>query len=179
MVQTSELPTPRVSSRQCCSDQKVSDDDFQNITYLRYSYARDYTFRRWMATWLPRSIDSTQYQSAMVLNLLSWYWCSSTTQAIATVGLDQYANMLKDADAELLDHKNAMKYAAVLGWQIARLRFQFSPQMVVLQCAQRTVPYSRASSWVGTSDQEHSTNTLKWLKMLSPTKDFNKAKKNG
>ena len=41
---------------------------------------------------------------------------------------------------------------------------------------QRTVPYSHAASWVGTKEQEPSTNTLKCPKMLSQQKDFNKAK---
>ena len=52
---------------------------------------------------------------------VKWFWSStifgidagSNNPAIATVGLDQYANMLKDADAELLDQgKRYEKYAA-------------------------------------------------------------------
>ena len=50
---------------------------------------------------------STYLESISPVNGSVFYYlgidAGSNNPAIATVGLDQYANMLKDADAELLD----------------------------------------------------------------------------
>ena len=87
--------------------------------------------------------------------------------------MDQYANMLKDANAELLIKENAMKnmQQRKLGWQIARLRFQLS-QNGGAPMLQRTVPYSRAASWVGilTVNRNILPNTFEMSKDI--LKDF-------
>ena len=87
--------------------QKVSDDDFQNITYFSdTAAARDYDISG--GGWAPDYQDpSTYLESISPVNGSVFYYlgidAGSNNPAIATVGLDQYANMLKDADAELLD----------------------------------------------------------------------------
>ena len=164
--------------------QKVSDDDFQNITYFSdTAAARDYDISG--GGWAPDYQDpSTYLESISPVNGSVFYYlgidAGSNNPAIATVGLDQYANMLKDADAELLDQaKRYEKYAAAQAWLTDSSITLPTVSNGGAPMLQRTVPYSRAASWVGTKEQEHSTNTLKCLKMLSLQKTLTRPKKNG
>lgn len=161
--------------------QKVSDDDFQNITYFSdNAAARDYDISG--GGWQPDYQDpSTYLESISPVNGSVFYYlgidAGSNNPAIATVGLDQYANMLKDADAELLDQgKRYEKYAAAQAWltdssiTLPTVSNGGSPML------QRTVPYSRAASWVGTKGTGTFYKYLEMSKDVVTTKDFNKAK---
>ncbi len=161
--------------------QKVSDDDFQNITYFSdTAAARDYDISG--GGWAPDYQDpSTYLESISPVNGSVFYYlgidAGSNNPAIATVGLDQYANMLKDADAELLDQgKRYEKYAAAQAWltdssiTLPTVSNGGSPML------QRTVPYSRAASWVGTKGTGTFYKYLEMSKDVVTTKDFNKAK---
>ena len=161
--------------------QKVSDDDFQNITYFSdTAAARDYDISG--GGWQPDYQDpSTYLESISPVNGSVFYYlgidAGSNNPAIAAVGLDQYANMLKDADAELLDQaKRYEKYAAAQAWltdssiTLPTVSNGGSPML------QRTVPYSRAASWVGTKGTGTFYKYLEMSKDVVTTKDFNKAK---
>ena len=101
----------------------------------------------------------------------------SHNPAIATVGLDQYANMLKDADAELLDQgKRYEKYAAAQAWLTDSSITLPTVSNGGAPMLQRTVPYSRAASWVGTKGTGTFYKYLEMSKDVVTTKDFNKAK---
>ena len=84
---------------------------------------------------------------------------------------------VKDADAELLDQaKRYEKYAAAQAWltdssiTLPTVSNGGSPML------QRTVPYSRAASWVGTKGTGTFYKYLEMSKDVVTTKDFNKAK---
>ena len=80
--------------------QKVSDDDFQNITYFSdTAAARDYDISG--GGWAPDYQDPSTYLESIspVNGSVSYYFgidAGTNNPAIAAVGLDQYANMLKD-----------------------------------------------------------------------------------
>ena len=161
--------------------QKVSDDDFQNITYFSdTAAARDYDISG--GGWAPDYQDpSTYLESISPVNGSVFYYlgidAGSNNPAIATVGLDQYANMLKDADAELLDQaKRYEKYAAAQAWLTDSSITLPTVSNGGAPMLQRTVPYSRASSWVGTKGTGTFYKYLEMSKDVVTTKDFNKAK---
>ena len=161
--------------------QKVSDDDFQNITYFsNTAAARDYDISG--GGWAPDYQDpSTYLESISPVNGSVFYYlgidAGSNNPAIATVGLDQYANMLKDADAELLDQaKRYEKYAAAQAWLTDSSITLPTVSNGGAPMLQRTVPYSRASSWVGTKGTGTFYKYLEMSKDVVTTKDFNKAK---
>ena len=161
--------------------QKVSDDDFQNITYFSdTAAARDYDISG--GGWQPDYQDpSTYLESISPVNGSVFYYlgidAGSNNPAIATVGLDQYANMLKDADAELLDQaKRYEKYAAAQAWLTDSSITLPTVSNGGAPMLQRTVPYSRASSWVGTKGTGTFYKYLEMSKDVVTTKDFNKAK---
>ena len=161
--------------------QKVSDDDFQNITYFSdTAAARDYDISG--GGWQPDYQDpSTYLESISPVNGSVFYYlgidAGSNNPAIAAVGLDQYANMLKDADAELLDQaKRYEKYAAAQAWLTDSSITLPTVSNGGAPMLQRTVPYSRASSWVGTKGTGTFYKYLEMSKDVVTTKDFNKAK---
>ena len=161
--------------------QKVSDDDFQNITYFsNTAAARDYDISG--GGWAPDYQDpSTYLESISPVNGSVFYYlgidAGSNNPAIATVGLDQYANMLKDADAELLDQaKRYEKYAAAQAWLTDSSITLPTVSNGGAPMLQRTVPYSRAASWVGTKGTGTFYKYLEMSKDVVTTKDFNKAK---
>ena len=161
--------------------QKVSDDDFQNITYFSdTAAARDYDISG--GGWQPDYQDpSTYLESISPVNGSVFYYlgidAGSNNPAIATVGLDQYANMLKDADAELLDQaKRYEKYAAAQAWLTDSSITLPTVSNGGAPMLQRTVPYSRAASWVGTKGTGTFYKYLEMSKDVVTTKDFNKAK---
>lgn len=161
--------------------QKVSDDDFQNITYFSdTAAARDYDISG--GGWAPDYQDpSTYLESISPVNGSVFYYlgidAGSNNPAIATVGLDQYANMLKDADAELLDQaKRYEKYAAAQAWLTDSSITLPTVSNGGAPMLQRTVPYSRAASWVGTKGTGTFYKYLEMSKDVVTTKDFNKAK---
>ena len=84
--------------------------------------------------------------------------------------------MLKDADAELLDQAKPMKICSSKAWltdsaiTLPTVSNGGSPML------QRTVPYSRAASWVGTKGTGTFYKYLEMSKDVVTTKDFNKAK---
>ena len=161
--------------------QKVSDDDFQNITYFSdTAAARDYDISG--GGWAPDYQDpSTYLESISPVNGSVFYYlgidAGSNNPAIATVGLDQYANMLKDADAELFDQaKRYEKYAAAQAWLTDSSITLPTVSNGGAPMLQRTVPYSRAASWVGTKGTGTFYKYLEMSKDVVTTKDFNKAK---
>ena len=161
--------------------QKVSDDDFQNITYFSdTAAARDYDISG--GGWQPDYQDpSTYLESISPVNGSVFYYlgidAGSNNPAIAAVGLDQYANMLKDADAELLDQaKRYEKYAAAQAWLTDSSITLPTVSNGGAPMLQRTVPYSRASSWVGTKGTGTFYKYFEMSKDVVTTKDFNKAK---
>ena len=161
--------------------QKVSDDDFQNITYFSdTAAARDYDISG--GGWQPDYQDpSTYLESISPVNGSVFYYlgidAGSNNPAIAAVGLDQYANMLKDADAELLDQgKRYEKYAAAQAWLTDSSITLPTVSNGGAPMLQRTVPYSRAASWVGTKGTGTFYKYLEMSKDVVTTKDFNKAK---
>ena len=161
--------------------QKVSDDDFQNITYFSdNAAARDYDISG--GGWQPDYQDPSTYLESIspVNGSVSYYLgidAGSNNPAIAAVGLDQYANMLKDADAELLDQaKRYEKYAAAQAWLTDSSITLPTVSNGGAPMLQRTVPYSRASSWVGTKGTGSNYKYLKLTDDVVTTKEFDKAK---
>ena len=101
-----------------------------------------------------------------------------TTQPLQQLVLDQYANMLKDADAELLDQaKRYEKYAAAQAWLTDSSITLPTVSNGGAPMLQRTVP-AQPCGFMGWYKRNRNILQIPWkcLKMLSQQKDFNKAK---
>ncbi|MBS5754223.1 MAG: peptide ABC transporter substrate-binding protein [Streptococcus parasanguinis] len=162
--------------------QKVSDDDFQNITYFSdTAAARDYDISG--GGWAPDYQDPSTYLESIspVNGSVSYYLgidAGSNNPAIATVGLDQYANMLKDADAELLDQaKRYEKYAAAQAWLTDSSLLMPTASSGGSPVVSNVVPFSKPYSQVGIKGDPYIFKGMKLQKDIVTTKEYEEALK--
>lgn len=155
--------------------QKLSDDDFNNITYFTDTAAdKDYDLAG--GGWVPDYQDpSTYLESLSPVNGSVVYYlgvdAGSASPSIAAVDFGKYGDLLKEADAEVLDQvKRYEKYAVAQAWLTDSSLILPTVSNGGTPMLQRTVPYTRAASWVGTKGS--GTN----YKYLELTKDVIKAK---
>ena len=135
--------------------QKLSDDDFNNITYFTDTAAeKDYDLAG--GGWVPDYQDpSTYLESLSPVNGSVFYYlgvdAGSNSPAITAVDFGKYAELLKDANAEVSDQAvRYEKYAAAQAWLTDSSLILPTVSNGGTPMLQRTVPYSRAASWVGT-----------------------------
>lgn len=162
--------------------QQLSEDEFNNATYFATTAAqKDYDFT--MNGWAPDYQDPSTYLDTLRVdnggNLQNIGFEPGQDNALlATLGLDTYTNQLKEADAETSNVVNRYeKYATAEAWLIDNgIIIPMMSQGGVASVA-RTVPFSRANSWIGSKG---STSNYKYLQLqeeIVTTKQYDEATK--
>ena len=161
--------------------QKLSDDDFNNITYFTDTAAdKDYDLAG--GGWVPDYQDpSTYLESLSPVNGSIVYYlgvdAGSASPSIAAVDFGKYGDLLKDADAEVLDQaKRYEKYAVAQAWLTDSSLILPTVSNGGTPMLQRTVPYTRAASWVGTKGSGTNYKYLELTKDVIKAKDYEASK---
>ena len=161
--------------------QKLSDDDFNNITYFTDTAAeKDYDLAG--GGWVPDYQDpSTYLESLSPVNGSVFYYlgvdAGSNSPAISAVDFGKYAELLKDANAEVSDQAvRYEKYAAAQAWLTDSSLILPTVSNGGTPMLQRTVPYSRAASWVGTKGTGTNYKYLELSEEVIKTKDYDASK---
>ena len=161
--------------------QKLSDDDFNNITYFTDTAAeKDYDLAG--GGWVPDYQDpSTYLESLSPVNGSVFYYlgvdAGSNSPAIPAVDFGKYAELLKDANAEVNDQAvRYEKYAAAQAWLTDSSLILPTASNGGTPMLQRTVPYSRAASWVGTKGTGTNYKYLELSEEVIKTKDYDASK---
>ena len=161
--------------------QKLSDDDFNNITYFTDTAAeKDYDLAG--GGWAPDYQDpSTYLESLSPVNGSVFYYlgvdAGSNSPAITAVDFGKYAELLKDANAEVSDQAlRYEKYAAAQAWLTDSSLILPTVSNGGTPMLQRTVPYSRAASWVGTKGTGTNYKYLELSEEVIKTKDYDASK---
>ena len=161
--------------------QKLSDDDFNNITYFTDTAAdKDYDLAG--GGWVPDYQDpSTYLESLSPVNGSVVYYlgvdAGSASPSIAAVDFGKYGDLLKEADAEVLDQaKRYEKYAVAQAWLTDSSLILPTVSNGGTPMLQRTVPYTRAASWVGTKGSGTNYKYLELTKDVIKTKDYEASK---
>ena len=161
--------------------QKLSDDDFNNITYFTDTAAdKDYDLAG--GGWVPDYQDpSTYLESLSPVNGSIVYYlgvdAGSASPSIAAVDFGKYGDLLKEADAEVLDQaKRYEKYAVAQAWLTDSSLILPTVSNGGTPMLQRTVPYTRAASWVGTKGSGTNYKYLELTKDVIKAKDYEASK---
>ena len=161
--------------------QKLSDDDFNNITYFTDTAAeKDYDLAG--GGWVPDYQDpSTYLESLSPVNGSVFYYlgvdAGSNSPSITAVDFGKYAELLKDANAEVSDQAvRYEKYAAAQAWLTDSSLILPTVSNGGTPMLQRTVPYSRAASWVGTKGTGTNYKYLELSEEVIKTKDYDASK---
>ena len=161
--------------------QKLSDDDFNNITYFTDTAAeKDYDLAG--GGWVPDYQDpSTYLESLSPVNGSVFYYlgvnAGSNSPSITAVDFGKYAELLKDANAEVNDQAvRYEKYAAAQAWLTDSSLILPTVSNGGTPMLQRTVPYSRAASWVGTKGTGTNYKYLELSEEVIKTKDYDASK---
>ena len=161
--------------------QKLSDDDFNNITYFTDTAAdKDYDLAG--GGWVPDYQDpSTYLESLSPVNGSVVYYlgvdAGSASPSVATVDFGKYGDLLKEADAEVLDQvKRYEKYAVAQAWLTDSSLILPTVSNGGTPMLQRTVPYTRAASWVGTKGSGTNYKYLELTKDVIKAKDYEASK---
>ena len=161
--------------------QKLSDDDFNNITYFTDTAAdKDYDLAG--GGWVPDYQDpSTYLESLSPVNGSVVYYlgvdAGSASPSIAAVDFGKYGDLLKEADAEVLDQaKRYEKYAVAQAWLTDSSLILPTVSNGGTPMLQRTVPYTRAASWVGTKGSGTNYKYLELTKDVIKAKDYEASK---
>ena len=161
--------------------QKLSDDDFNNITYFTDTAAdKDYDLAS--GGWVPDYQDpSTYLESLSPVNGSVVYYlgvdAGSASPSIAAVDFGKYGDLLKEADAEVLDQaKRYEKYAVAQAWLTDSSLILPTVSNGGTPMLQRTVPYTRAASWVGTKGSGTNYKYLELTKDVIKAKDYEASK---
>ena len=161
--------------------QKLSDDDFNNITYFTDTAAeKDYDLAG--GGWVPDYQDPSTYLESLspVSGSVFYYLgvdAGSNSPAITAVDFGKYAELLKDANAEVSDQAvRYEKYAAAQAWLTDSSLILPTVSNGGTPMLQRTVPYSRAASWVGTKGTGTNYKYLELSEEVIKTKDYDASK---
>ena len=161
--------------------QKLSDADFNNITYFTDTAAdKDYDLAG--GGWVPDYQDpSTYLESLSPVNGSVVYYlgvdAGSASPSVAAVDFGKYGDLLKEADAEVLDQvKRYEKYAVAQAWLTDSSLILPTVSNGGTPMLQRTVPYTRAASWVGTKGSGTNYKYLELTKDVIKAKDYEASK---
>ena len=161
--------------------QKLSDDDFNNITYFTDTAAeKDYDLAG--GGWVPDYQDPSTYLESLspVSGSVFYYLgvdAGSNSPSITAVDFGKYAELLKDANAEVSDQAvRYEKYAAAQAWLTDSSLILPTVSNGGTPMLQRTVPYSRAASWVGTKGTGTNYKYLELSEEVIKTKDYDASK---
>ncbi|WP_241209400.1 ABC transporter substrate-binding protein, partial [Streptococcus sp. DD11] len=162
--------------------QKMSSDDYNNITYFANSAAqKDYDLAE--GGWIGDYQDPSTYLDVLNIksgaNLKSFGFDPGQDNAkLKELGLDAYTKMLEEANAETSNVQNRYeKYAEAEAWLLDNGLIMPTVSQGAAPSVTKIVPFSRTYSAVGIKGSSYNFKLTKLQSDVVTTKDYEEAKK--
>ena len=161
--------------------QQLSTDDFNNVAFLAPTAAdRDYdlNFDGWVGDYQDPSTYLNPFNAEDGFYLKIFGLDAQEDKAkIASLGLDTYTKMLKDADSENKDvAKRYEKYAEAQAWMIDNSLIMSAMSSGGTASVTKVTPFTRGYSLVGIKGDGNNYKYMKLQKDTVTTKQFEEAK---
>ena len=161
--------------------QQLSTDDFNNIAFLAPTPAdRDYdlNFDGWVGDYQDPSTYLNPFNAEDGFYLKIFGLDAKEDKAkIASLGLDTYTKMLKDADSENKDvAKRYEKYAEAQAWMIDNSLLMSAMSNGGTASVTKVTPFTRGYSLVGIKGDGNNYKYMKLQKDTVTTKQYEEAK---
>ena len=161
--------------------QQLSTDDFNNVAFLAPTPAdRDYdlNFDGWVGDYQDPSTYLNPFNAEDGFYLKIFGLDAQEDKAkIASLGLDTYTKMLKDADSENKDvAKRYEKYAEAQAWMIDNSLIMSAMSSGGTGSVTKVTPFTRGYSLVGIKGDGNNYKYMKLQKDTVTTKQFEEAK---
>ncbi len=161
--------------------QQLSTDDFNNVAFLAPTPAdRDYdlNFDGWVGDYQDPSTYLNPFNAEDGFYLKIFGLDAQEDKAkIASLGLDAYTKMLKDADSENKDvAKRYEKYAEAQAWMIDNSLIMSAMSSGGTASVTKVTPFTRGYSLVGIKGDGNNYKYMKLQKDTVTTKQFEEAK---
>ena len=161
--------------------QQLSTDDFNNVAFLAPTAAdRDYdlNFDGWVGDYQDPSTYLNPFNAEDGFYLKIFGLDAQEDKAkIASLGLDTYTKMLKDADSENKDvTKRYEKYAEAQAWMIDNSLIMSAMSSGGTASVTKVTPFTRGYSLVGIKGDGNNYKYMKLQKDTVTTKQFEEAK---
>ena len=161
--------------------QQLSTDDFNNVAFLAPTPAdRDYdlNFDGWVGDYQDPSTYLNPFNAEDGFYLKIFGLDAQEDKAkIASLGLDTYTKMLKDADSENKDvAKRYEKYAEAQAWMIDNSLIMSAMSSGGTASVTKVTPFTRGYSLVGIKGDGNNYKYMKLQKDTVTTKQFEEAK---
>ena len=161
--------------------QQLSTDDFNNVAFLAPTPAdRDYdlNFDGWVGDYQDPSTYLNPFNAEDGFYLKIFGLDAQEDKAkIASLGLDTYTKMLKDADSENKDvAKRYEKYAEAQAWMIDNSMIMSGMSSGGTASVTKVTPFTRGYSLVGIKGDGNNYKYMKLQKDTVTTKQFEEAK---
>ena len=161
--------------------QQLSTDDFNNVAFLAPTPAdRDYdlNFDGWVGDYQDPSTYLNPFNAEEGFYLKIFGLDAQEDKAkIASLGLDTYTKMLKDADSENKDvAKRYEKYAEAQAWMIDNSLIMSAMSSGGTASVTKVTPFTRGYSMVGIKGDGNNYKYMKLQKDTVTTKQFEEAK---
>ena len=161
--------------------QQLSTDDFNNVAFLAPTPAdRDYdlNFDGWVGDYQDPSTYLNPFNAEDGFYLKIFGLDAKEDKAkIASLGLDTYTKMLKDADSENKDVvKRYEKYAEAQAWMIDNSLLMSAMSNGGTASVTKVTPFTRGYSLVGIKGDGNNYKYMKLQKDTVTTKQFEEAK---
>lgn len=161
--------------------QQLSTDDFNNVAFLAPTAAdRDYdlNFDGWVGDYQDPSTYLNPFNAEDGFYLKIFGLDAQEDKAkIASLGLDTYTKMLKDADRENKDvAKRYEKYAEAQAWMIDNSLIMSAMSSGGTASVTKVTPFTRGYSLVGIKGDGNNYKYMKLQKDTVTTKQFEEAK---
>ena len=161
--------------------QQLSTDEYNNVAFLAPTPdARDYdlSFDGWVADYQDPSTYLNPFNAEDGFYLKIFGLDAKEDKAkIASLGLDTYTKMLKDADSENKDvAKRYEKYAEAQAWMIDNSLIMSAMSSGGTASVTKVMPFTRGYSLVGIKGDGNNYKYMKLQKDTVTTKQFEEAK---
>lgn len=161
--------------------QQLSTDEYNNVVFLAPTpNARDYdlSFDGWVADYQDPSTYLNPFNAEDGFYLKIFGLDAKEDKAkIASLGLDTYTKMLKDADSENKDvSKRYEKYAEAQAWMIDNSLVMSAMSGGGTASVTKVTPFTRGYSLVGIKGDGYNYKYMKLQKDTVTTKQFEEAK---
>ena len=161
--------------------QQLSTDEYNNVAFLAPTpNARDYdlSFDGWVADYQDPSTYLNPFNAEDGFYLKIFGLDAQEDKAkIASLGLDTYTKMLKDADSENRDvSKRYEKYAEAQAWMIDNSLIMSAMSGGGTASVTKVIPFTRGYSLVGIKGDGYNYKYMKLQKDTVTTKQYEEAK---
>ena len=161
--------------------QQLSTDEYNNVAFLAPTpNARDYdlSFDGWIADYQDPSTYLNPFNAEDGFYLKIFGLDAQEDKAkIASLGLDTYTKMLKDADSENKDvSKRYEKYAEAQAWMIDNSLIMSAMSGGGTASVTKVIPFTRGYSLVGIKGDGYNYKYMKLQKDTVTTKQYEEAK---